>query len=251
MPPSLGLWEDSWTRASTHAVTRERHGRLPVVAPGREQAADPAQRRPAPRLRSPSPASPFLVLERPLRLLPGVTGADGHQMAVLPAGCSVALSWLKVNTTPSRLLRVQGDSRGDWGYYAPSACFRLTRGPGKNTQIPGSRGNISQSAPSPRLMEDKSPPLLRSPHRRGSPASIQYSDPRAESDKGVAGWQGVSARFPSLPHGIRPCQSASGPFPRPCGQGCCVLDQAAGPGRSPTGDSPKLGPAHPGGPVES
>lgn len=128
---------------------------------------------------------------------------------------------------------------------------RLTRGPGKNTQIPGSRGNISQSAPSPRLMEDKSPPPLRSPHRRGSPASIQYSDPRAESDKGVAGWQGVSARFPSLPHGIRPCQSASGPFPRPCGQGCCVLDQAAGPGRSPTGDSPKLGPAHPGGPVES
>lgn len=72
---------------------------------------------------------------------------------------------------------------------------RLTRGPAKNTQIPGSRGNISQSAPSPRLMEDKSPPPLRSPHRRGSPASIQYSDPRAVRQGGC----GVARGVRSLP----------------------------------------------------
>lgn len=155
----------------------------------------------------------------------------------------------------SPVLRVQGESRGGWGILsALCVLHRLTRGPGRNTQILGPRGNIFQSTPCPRLIENQSPPAPASgPPIEGAPQpvfSIRTLD-RSQT-RGLRGGKGCPLASPPCSMGFSPVNQPAAPFQGPADRAaCCVLDWAAGPGRSPTWDSPKLGPACPGGPVEN
>lgn len=180
----MGLWEDSWTGARTHVVTRERHGRLPVVAPGREQAAGPRPAQACWGALLPEPPALFSSSSGPSALSSRCHGRrwppdGGVARGMLCRPLEVESEHYAFSLVP----RVQGESSGGWGILnALCVLHRLTRGPGRNTQILGPKGNVFQSALCPRLIEDKSP----SPSGRPIEGA-QYSDPRPETDKRVVG----------------------------------------------------------------
>lgn len=197
----------------------ERHGPLPVVASGRGQAADPR----------PAQARSEALLPEPPTLFsswsgPSAVSSRCHGRRWPPDGgvaCGMLCRPLVVESEHyafSPVPRVQGESRGGWGILsALCVLHRLTRGPGRNTQILGPRGNIFQSTPCPRLIENQSPPAPTSgPPIEGAPQpvfSIQTLD-RSQT-RGLRGGKGCPLASPPCSMGFSPVNQPAAPFQGP------------------------------------